>query len=383
MTKDQSERRSERRSELLHMLRGFFNLRRGRASFKVIKRRVEEGARIDGIHLCQLVAAMLIASIGLNLDSVEAIIGAMLICPLMGSVLAISYSIAAGDRRFLRESAMGLLAQMAVCLVTSTLYFVLSPLSQRTSELLTNSTPTIWDLLLALIGGFAGALGYSRREEPTTLIAGVAVATALMPPLCATGYGIAAHDPASALMALYEFGLNVAFIAFGTEIVFVLLGVPLECDLDGDGVVTDEERMVASARGRQLRDRLIVGSLLFAIPCVFVSFSVVRQTIEETGSVFETHDLYDTELTTLELGVVAPEVESYRIGTETSYNREARQLEEHVVATVVSREELDDDKKRRIRDLITLHAPDLEEVTYELTQDVQPSTTSAQEGQPT
>jgi uncharacterized hydrophobic protein (TIGR00271 family) len=371
--------RKQRRSELGRMLRGFFNFRQGRASYKVIERRIEDGARIDGIHLCQLVAAMLIASIGLNLDSVEAIIGAMLICPLMGSVLAISHSIATGDRRALREALVGLFAQMAVCLVTSTLYFALSPVSHRTSELLINSTPTIWDLLIALIGGFAGALGYSRREEPSTLIAGVAVATALMPPLCATGYGIAMHELTLALMALYEFGLNVIFIAFGAEIVLVLLGVPTECDLNGDGVVTDEERAMAASRGRQLRDRLVVGSLLFAIPCLFVSASVVRQTLAENGSVFEVHDLYETELTTLELSVVAPQVEGYRIGTETSYNRDTQQLEEHIVATVVSREELSDARKKQIQELIKLHVPDLEQVTFELPKDTQVVTPSTPE----
>lgn len=199
-----ARRRSAREvNPLARALSSVFNLRAGRASYQDIRRRFVNGSKLNGTHLCILIVAMLIASIGLNTDSTECIVGAMLICPLMGSVLAISYSVATADVRLLRDALVGLLIQVCICLATSTLYFVLSPLSGVTNELLANSNPTVWDILVALAGGFAGGLGNSRRQEPSTLIAGVAVATALMPPLCAAGYGIAVRDPARFASAFY------------------------------------------------------------------------------------------------------------------------------------------------------------------------------------
>ena len=172
-------------------LKQAFNIREGRAPYHVIRKRFVNGARLTGSHLCILIIAMLIASIGLDIDSDIAIVGAMLICPLMGSVLAMAYGIATLDREIAVEAVAGLALQMAFCLITSTLYFKLSPLGTTTAAIIDNSTPTVWDLAVALAGGFAGGLGNSRDQEPATLIAGVAVATALMPPLCAAGYGIA------------------------------------------------------------------------------------------------------------------------------------------------------------------------------------------------
>jgi len=150
---------------LRHTIKRFFNVREGRASYEGIHKRIMAGTRIDGLHVCQLIAAMIIASIGLNVDSTEAIVGAMLICPLMGSVLAIAYAVATVDSKLLKSAVSGILIQFGVCLVTSTIYFVISPLAGETSKLLSNSNPTIWDVLIALVGGFAGALGMSRDSR--------------------------------------------------------------------------------------------------------------------------------------------------------------------------------------------------------------------------
>ncbi|MDO4538361.1 MAG: DUF389 domain-containing protein [Coriobacteriales bacterium] len=345
-------------------LRSFFNLREGKASQKTIRRRIEEGARIDGIHMCQLIAAMLIASIGLNVNSTEAVIGAMLVCPLMGSVLAISYAVASVDKVLLRQSAGGLFVQTVVCLLTSTMYFVLSPLTRPTAELLANSSPTVWDVLIALVGGFAGALGSSRNSTPSTLIAGVAVATALMPPLCSTGFGLAVRDVSLALSAFYEYLINVLFIAFGAEIVLVLLRTPLKMDVDGDGVVTEQERELVEEESKSLRRRLVVGSMIFALPCIFFSYQMVVSSLEETGTTLETIDLYQTEMTTLELGIITPKFSSYRIGTEDSFDTTTRKLKQRVVATVETTGELSEDEKKRITELIRLHVTELDEVSF-------------------
>ncbi|MEE0448969.1 MAG: DUF389 domain-containing protein [Collinsella sp.] len=122
-----------------------------------------------------------------------------------------------------------------------------------TPALADNSSPTVWDLLLALVGGFAGALGNSRDQEPATVIAGVAVATALIPPLCAAGYGIAAANLGLFLTALYEFGINVVFIGLSAEVILLLLRTPLKRDLNDDGVVTVEEDKLVHIKSHRIR----------------------------------------------------------------------------------------------------------------------------------
>lgn len=348
------------------IVRDFFNMKKGRASYKAISKRIMGAARIDGIHMCQLMAAMLIASIGLNVDSTEAVIGAMLICPLMGSVVAIACAIATVDTKWLRQSLAGLGVQVLVCLLTSTVYFLISPLSRATSELLTNSSATVWDVFIALAGGFAGALGSSRRETPSTLVAGVAVATALMPPLCSTGFGIALRDWSFAAAAFYEFLINVVFITFGAELVFVALRMPLLSDLDGDGVVTEAEKALAEERSAVMRRRLVIGSLVFAIPCFFFSARVVSDAMSENGTIFAVQDTYDVEFTTYELKAVCPELVGYRIGAEDSYDVEGGTIVRRVVATVETSAELDEKVKAQLEELIRLNVEDLDHVTFEV-----------------
>ena len=353
-----------------HFIRSFFSMQKGRARYKTIRKRILAGAEIDGIHVCLLIVAMLIASIGLNTDSTEAIVGAMLICPLMGSVLAISYAVAVVDHKLLRSSIAGLIMQMIVCLATSTLYFVISPINSTTSALLTNTTPTIWDILIAFVGGVAGGIGNSRREEPATLIAGVAVATALMPPLCAAGFGMATHDLADFLGAMYEFLLNVAFIAFGAEMVFVWLHIPVLADLNGDGVISEEERAIVFSQSHKLRTRLIVGTLAFALPCCFVTADVVNKA-KDSDAMFETADLYDVEMTTLSLEAVYPAVDYYSVGVQTSFDTDDQNLEETVVATVVTTDEIPDEEKESIKRLVHVNAPQVENVVFKTDADVE------------
>lgn len=351
---------------ILEVTRDAFDVSRGRARYATIRERIIAAARIDGIHLCQLISAMLIASIGLNINSTEAVIGAMLICPLMGSALALAYAIATMDMHVLRHAAGGLVLQMGICLITSTLYFLISPIAAETSELLTNSSATIWDVLIALVGGFAGALGFSRRQEPQTLLAGVAVATALMPPLCSTGYGLATGNLMLALAALYEFLVNMVFIAFGATLVLVLLHMPLRGDLDGDGRVTQEELAEVDHDSRLLRHRLIAALVVFAIPCLYFSAQTVRRSVEQNGTVFEVEDSYDTEMVTKELDVVLPGLVDYRVGVEDAYDEATDTVEQRVVATVETQAKLTDAQQRRVRSLIVIHVPKLDEVEFEV-----------------
>ena len=353
-------------SSLGKSVRSYFRLSKGRASIKVLKKRIEEGYVIDAIHLCQLIAAMIIASIGLNMDSTEAIIGAMLICPIMGSCLAIAFGITTLDRRMSKSALMSIGIQTVVCLATSTIYFVISPLSHATSELLTNSSATIWDVLIAFVGGFAGALGVSRKQEPTTLIAGVAVATALMPPLCSTGYGLAMRDFVAASSAFYEFFVNVWFITFGAEIVFIVLKLPVNSDFDGDGIVTPEEVEEAERRSHRIRLRLVILSLLLAIPSLYFSHRLVRDSMAQNGTTFEVADTYNTEYTTRTLQILFKEFDSYRIGQTESFDSKENKITENIVATVTLSEDISSDRKEQIKMLVDLNVKNVDQVVFEV-----------------
>lgn len=335
-----------------------FNIREGRAPYHVIRKRFVNGARLNGNHLCILIVAMVIACIGLDTNSDIAIVGAMLICPLMGSVLAIAYAAATLDRTLARDAAAGLIVQMVFCLITSTLYFNLSPVAGMTQAMADNSSPTVWDLILALVGGFAGGLGNSRDQEPATLISGVAVATALMPPLCAAGYGIAAMDLGLSLTALYEFGINVVFIALSAMVVLLLLGVPLKRDLNDDGVVTAQEDAAARSRAHTVRWRILIGTAIFAIPCIILTSNMVRAADDPTP------DSYGAAETARELAVVCPGFKEYTVGLQAAPASNGSSMDEELVARVVTDEELDSDDRTMAEELIRLDVKDLDRVEF-------------------
>lgn len=207
------------------MLADFFDLDADRASMQEITERIEGGALLKGTNMAILVLAMFIASIGLNMNSTAVIIGAMLISPLMGGIMAIGYGMATYDTAYVRKSFLRLLFQISFCILTSTIYFYISPISTASSELLARTEPTIWDVLIALFGGLAGIIGITRKEK-SNVIPGVAIATALMPPLCTAGYGIANQSLKFFSGALYLFCINGVFICLATFIVLKIIKIP-------------------------------------------------------------------------------------------------------------------------------------------------------------
>lgn len=348
-------------------MRRTFNIRENRAPYHAIRKRFVNGARLTGTHLCILIVAMVIACIGLDTNSDIAIVGAMLICPLMGSVLAIAYGAATLDRALVRDALGGLLLQMVFCLITSTIYFAISPTSGMTPALADNSSPTVWDLVLALVGGFAGGLGNSRDQEPSTVIAGVAVATALMPPLCAAGYGLAAANFGLFLIALYEFGINVVFIALSAEVVLLLLRTPLKRDLNDDGVVTEAEDELVRAESHKIRWRIMLGTAIFAIPCVILTGNTLATAEEQAAGAT---DYYGAAETARELAVVCPEFKNYSIGMEVSAQAqggdgaERQSGAEQLVARVTTSEPLASRERTIAEELIRLDAPDVGRVEF-------------------
>ncbi|MBO1146173.1 DUF389 domain-containing protein [Streptococcus thermophilus] len=173
--------------------------------------RIYEDLGLSKSDLTTLLCAMLIASIGLNMNSIPAIIGAMLISPLMTPILGVGFALAILDTKLLKKSFKILFIQVAVSLLASILYFLLSPISYASTEIITRTSPTIWDVVIAFVGGLAGIIG-ARKKEANNIVPGVAIATALMPPVCTVGYSIATGNLEYMVGASYLFSINCSFI---------------------------------------------------------------------------------------------------------------------------------------------------------------------------
>lgn len=174
-----------------------------------------------------LIFAIFIASIGLNVSSTAVVIGAMLISPLMGPILGVGLSLAINDIDTLKRSVINLLVMVVLSVLTAYLYFELSPLTQLTPELESRTAPTILDVFVAIFGGLALIVARTKKGTIASVIFGVAIATALMPPLCTAGYGLAVRNFDYFLGAMYLFSINTIFIALSTFVVVKLLRFPM------------------------------------------------------------------------------------------------------------------------------------------------------------
>jgi uncharacterized hydrophobic protein (TIGR00271 family) len=202
-----------------------FDLRKDKDSRLSIRNTIEKETVFEGTNLWILFFAILIASLGLNTNSTAVIIGAMLISPLMGPIVGIGFAVATNDLKLLRSGISNYLFALIIGLLASTIYFLLSPIEDAHSEILARTQPTIFDVLIALFGGFAGFVAVNSKTKGN-VIPGVAIATALMPPLCTAGYGLATWQLDYFFGAFYLYWINSVFIAFATIVSAFLLKFP-------------------------------------------------------------------------------------------------------------------------------------------------------------
>lgn len=242
-----------------------FSLHQDRADDLALDASLRTGVELSGATPWVLMFAILIASIGLNVNSTAVIIGAMLISPLMGPIMGIGYGVAIYDFAFIRKSLFNLGIATAISLLTSTLYFLASPLTQVQSELLARTSPTIWDVLIAVFGGLAGAVGATRKER-SNVVPGVAIATALMPPLCTAGYGMASANWTFFYGAFYLFAINCVFIAATTAVVISLLKLP-------------HRKFVDAHVERRVKVLLFVVVLGTTVPSLYLAANLVREEV--------------------------------------------------------------------------------------------------------
>ena len=231
---------------------------------------IRKGIVFRGTNLWVLIFATFIASLGLNTNSTAVIIGAMLISPLMGPIMGIGLGVGINDFELIKKAFRNLLIATIFSVLTSTLYFLLSPLNEARSELLARTTPTIYDVLIAFFGGMAGIVASSTKLKGN-VIPGVAIATALMPPLCTAGFGLASGNLSYFFGAFYLFTINSVFIAVATTLGVRLMHFSKKKFMDKE---------------REKKVHRIVYSIIFLtmVPSVYITYNMVKTNIFETNA---------------------------------------------------------------------------------------------------
>ena len=199
-----------------------FNLDEGKASERETIEEIKQSVVFRGANLWILMFAIMVCSVGLNVNSPAVVIGAMLISPLMGPIMGVGLGVGINDFELIVKALKNLGIAAGISVITSALYFWISPLNDAQSELLARTAPTLWDVLIALFGGLAGIVAGSRKEK-SNAIPGVAIATALMPPLCTAGFGLATAQWNYFFGAFYLFFINSVFISLSTYLIVRLL----------------------------------------------------------------------------------------------------------------------------------------------------------------
>ena len=206
----------------MSFLKKLFNLYQGEEKKEKVIEDILSNISFRGANLWILACAILIASIGLNVNSTAVIIGAMLISPLMGPIVGAGFALATYDFDLLKKTGKSLLIATVVSLIVSFIYFYISPFKDVQSELLARTSPTSYDVLIAFVGGLVGAISLTRQDRGNP-IPGVAIATALMPPLCTAGFGLATGNISFFLGAFYLYSINCFFIGIATFLIIKYL----------------------------------------------------------------------------------------------------------------------------------------------------------------
>lgn len=248
----------------------FFNeFKKDQATYDEIHENILDGVNIGGSNFIILMCAIIIASVGLNMNATAVIIGAMLISPLMGPIIAIGYSVGIYNLKLLKKSAIILIIEIFISITTATIYFSLSPISSAGSEILSRTAPNIWDVIIAFTGGIAGIIGITRKKSGN-ILPGVAIATALMPPLCTSGYGLATKNIHIFLGAGYLFFINSFFIALSTLLVVKFMKIPTRNTL-------------SEVKQKKLKKMIIVSTILVTIPSLISAATMVNSFLNNTN----------------------------------------------------------------------------------------------------
>jgi len=238
---------------------------------------------MSGVSLWVLVAAVFIASLGLNTNATAVIIGAMLVSPLMGPIMGFGLGLGINDFGLIKLAVRNFAYAVIISVITSTIYFAISPVKEAGSELLARTSPTIYDVLIAFFGGMAGIIAGASVLRRSNVIPGVAIATALMPPLCTVGYGIANSQFAFAAGAFYLFIINSVFISIATYLIVRFLNYPRKSKLE----IKNKKRIT-----------VLIYLLVFLLiaPSIYITYHIVKKYFyQQNAAIFIKREVEDQD----------------------------------------------------------------------------------------
>ena len=247
-----------------------FDLHLDKADEDDVVSAIKKNSDFIGANLWTLIFAILIASIGLNVNSTAVIIGAMLISPLMGPIMGVGLGIGINDFELVKKGLRNLAIATVISVIASTIYFWITPLHDAQSELLARTTPSLWDVFIAFFGGLAGIVAGTRKEK-SNVIPGVAIATALMPPLCTAGFGLASGNFYYFLGAIYLYFINSVFICISTFLIERFLRF---------GKKYFEDRETEKKVSRYI---MIIVSIA-VLPSIYLAYGIVDKSIFENNA---------------------------------------------------------------------------------------------------
>lgn len=250
-----------------NFLKEYLDLRKDKDNELETVDSIRKGVEFKGANLWILIFAIFMASLGLNVNSTAVIIGAMLISPLMGPIMGVGLSVGLNDFELMKRSLKSFLITTLFSVTTATVFFLVSPVAEGQSELLARTSPTIYDVFIALLGGLAGVVALSTKEKGN-VIPGVAIATALMPPLCTAGYGLATGNLIYFLGAFYLYFINSVFISLAT-----FIGVRV--------MHFRRKEFVDKNRERTVRKSIVLIAVLTMCPAVYLTVGIIQDTLFE------------------------------------------------------------------------------------------------------
>ena len=288
-------------------LREYLDLKKDKDNEMATVESIRKGVEFKGANLWILIFAIFMASLGLNVNSTAVIIGAMLISPLMGPIMGIGLSVGLNDFELMKRSLKSFLITTAFSVTTATIFFLFTPIAGAQSELLARTSPTIYDVFIALFGGLAGVVALSTKEKGN-VIPGVAIATALMPPLCTAGYGLASGNLIYFLGAFYLYFINSVFISLAT-----FIGVRL--------MHFKRKEFVDKAREKTVRKYIVLIVLLTMCPAAYLTIGIIKGTFYESAAnrfISEQLNFDNTQVLDKKINYENSEIRVVLIGPEVS-----------------------------------------------------------------
>lgn len=297
-----------------YLIKGFIekylDLNKNKEDEQLTVETIRNGVEFKGANLWILIFATFIASLGLNVNSTAVIIGAMLISPLMGPIMGVGLAIGQNDFELLKRSLKNYLVATLFSVITATLYFSFTPLNEVQSELLARTSPTIYDVFIALFGGMAGIVALSTKEKGN-VIPGVAIATALMPPLCTAGFGLATGNLLYFLGAFYLYFINSVFISLATVIGVRVMHFQLKAFVD-----KEREKMV--------KRYIVLIALGTMVPAVYLTYGIVKETFYQSAAnhfISKEMDFPETQVLDRKISYDTKEIRVVLIGKEVPEDR--------------------------------------------------------------